>query len=82
MKIILSQTAPWNPRLRNGYRDRYTEAGGRYFKIHAEYLGGVWFIEEIDKDGESLWQNYSDLALRLSEARQKIEAEVNRAASE
>jgi hypothetical protein len=77
--IKLSQTAPWNPRLINGYKDRYTEAGGRYFKVHAEYIGGIWYIEEIDKDGESLWQNYSDLAFTLAEARQKIAAEAGTA---
>jgi hypothetical protein len=92
MSIRLSQTAPWNPRLRNSYRDRYTEVGGRYFKVSADSLESLWTVEEVDFDGETLWDtpdgayDYrrdgdADLkflkhAFRLSDARELIEQEV------
>lgn len=50
--IRLSQTAPWNPELTNPYRTRYAEHGGRYFRAESHYLGGHWFVWEIDRDGE------------------------------
>jgi hypothetical protein len=52
--IRLSQTAPWNSKLRNTYRTRYAQHAGRYFRIYAEYLNSGWYVEEIDTDGERI----------------------------
>lgn len=52
--IRLSQTASWNPELRNPYRTRYAEVAGRYFRIEATSLDAMWWVEEIDADGETL----------------------------
>jgi hypothetical protein len=78
MSVVLSKIAPWNPRLRNTYRERYAEAGGRYFKVSAEWLDSPWWVEEIDFDGEPVREPSGDfrflkLALRLSDARALIE---------
>ena len=93
MTVRLSQVAPWNPRLRNGYRDRFTEVAGRYFMVSADSLDSMWTVAEVDFDGEPLWDTpdgkfdysrYPDanltflhFAARLSEAREQIEEETS-----
>lgn len=52
--IRLSQTAPWNARLGNPYRTRWTQAGDRYFRVSAEHLTDLWTIEEVDTEGHPL----------------------------
>jgi hypothetical protein len=52
--IRLSKVAPWNRDLRNSYRDRFTIVGGRRFRVFAESLDGLWFIEEVEEDGEPI----------------------------
>jgi hypothetical protein len=87
--VRLSQTAPWattqeinlNSRLRNTYRDRFAYVAGRRFKLSAEYLYSPWWIEEVDHDGEPLWNEedgfkFGRWAFRLSEAREIIALEV------
>ena len=92
MSIRLSKTAPWNPNLWNSYRDRYAEVDGRYFKVSADSLDSLWAVEEIDADGETLWDTpdgkydhrrhgeidlkFFRWAIRLSEARELIERET------
>lgn len=92
MTIRLSKIAPWNSGLRNGYRDRFAEVDGRYFKVSAESLDSLWAVEEVDADGETLWDTpdgkydykrhgeidlkFFAWAMRLSEARELIERET------
>lgn len=52
--VTLHKTAPWNPRLRNGYRERYATAHGRFYKVYAEWLNAPWWVEQIDADGETI----------------------------
>lgn len=93
MSIRLHKTAPWNSRLINSYRDRYTQVDGRYFKVSADSLDSMWGVEEISADGETLWDTLDgkydyrrhgeiDLkffrwAFRLSDARKLIEEETS-----
>lgn len=72
--IVLSQTASWNPKLMNPYRTRWATAAGRYFEVRAEYLGGVWFINEVTADGEWIPEGFGAVAFTLAEAREKIAA--------
>lgn len=73
--IRLSQTAPWNPALKNPYRTRYAEYGGRYFRVAAEDLRAPWFVEEINQDGRVL--RYLDgVAMNLAQARSIIAADM------
>lgn len=77
MKITLTQTASWNPKLTNPYRTRYTTAGGRYFDVVAENLNGVWYIHEIDADGQWLGpDSFGAIAFTLAEARTLIAREL------
>lgn len=71
--IRFSQTAPWNSRLTNPYRTRYTEVGGRYFRVEADRLEAPWFVWEIDADGD-LVEGRPSVALcwNLTIARQAI----------
>lgn len=71
--IRLSKVAPWNPALINGYRDRYATAGGRYFKVSAEYLYTPWFVSEIDADGNYIDTPEGGVCFTLAEARTFIE---------
>lgn len=73
---VLSQTAPWNPALVNGYRTRYTEVGGRFFKVSAEFLYTPWYVEEITRDGEWMPDGFSVIVFTLAEAREKIAGAV------
>jgi len=85
--IRLSQVAPWNATLGNGYRTRWTLVAGRRFKVYAETLNGVWFVEEVDEDGECLhagnghdaadWTGSLGIAFNLTQARELIAATVN-----
>jgi hypothetical protein len=84
-EIVLRKVAPWNSALRNTYRERYTEVGGRYFKVSADGLDTLWDVTEIDADGGLLFHkegtdlvldSWSDFAFTLAEAREKIAAEV------
>lgn len=83
--IVLSQRAPWNDRLGNPYRTRWTQVGDRRFRIASDCLDGLWMIDEVDHDGEPLghldrtgsewkWipEGLATFAFRLSEARDKI----------
>lgn len=47
-EIRLHRIAPWDRSLR-GRGNRYAQIGGRLF--HAERVGGVWSIWEIDRSG-------------------------------
>lgn len=53
--VTFSQTAPWsdgtNRLLRNGYRSRFTQVGQRYFKVSAQHLNDMWYVEQINADG-------------------------------
>lgn len=79
-RVVLHQTAPWNPRLRNGYRERYAQVGGRYFKVSADGLRSWWWCEEIDADGQPLVRRpayklvWGDWARNLDEARGLVAA--------
>lgn len=67
--VTLHQVAPWNDRLRNPYRTRFAEAGGRYFRVEADLLNAPWFVYEIDQS--------NDLHLQISdEARYPLVAMV------
>lgn len=94
MKVQLSQKAPWNFRLGNPYRTRWTEVNGRFFKVSADHLNAIWEIEEVDYNGNALVlrrpqkgedltdpKNYefgwSDYALTLAQAREKIAEEAS-----
>jgi hypothetical protein len=80
--IRLSQVAPWNSGLRNPYRTRWAQVGDRMFKVYADCLDGVWFVEEVDHDGEQLhhgrglapedWYGSLGFAFTLTEARKMI----------
>ena len=72
--IRLSQTAPWNPALKNQYRTRYAEVDGHYFRVAAEDLNGLWFVDEISQDGRSL--RSLPFALNLDQARSIIAADM------
>ena len=74
--IRLTQTAPWNPALKNYYRTRYAEAGGRYFRVAAEDLNGLWFVEEINQDGQVIGDAGGGIAMNLDEARSIIATAV------
>lgn len=50
----LSKIAPWNSDLRNPYRTRYAEHGGRYFRVQADHLRATWDLEEIDRAGNAI----------------------------
>lgn len=77
MKITLTQTASWNPKLTNPYRTRYTTAAGRYFEVRADSLDSVWFIHEIAEDGEWLGSDsFGAIAFTLAEARTLIAQEL------
>ncbi len=71
----LSQTAPWNRQLTNPYRTRYTEHGGRYFRIAARWLDGPWFVWEIRADGTDI--GLVAAASNLPQARQAITMHVD-----
>jgi len=76
-RITLCRTAPWNPALRNSYRDRFAEHAGRFWKVSADSLDSMWWVEEIDRDGQpfmagSEYVSPCGWALRLSEARDLI----------
>lgn len=72
--IRLSKVAPWNADLRNTYRQRYTQVGGRYFKLEADHLDAPWFVYEINADG-TLVDGRASIALcfNLTAARQAIQ---------
>lgn len=85
MSIVLSQRAPWNSRLGNPYRTRWTQVGDRRFKVSSDCLDGLWMVDEVDQDGEALghldragsewkWiaEGLSTYAFTLREARAKI----------
>jgi hypothetical protein len=72
--IRLSQTAPWNPALRNPYRTRYAEQAGRYFTVRADYLTAPWFVWEIDRDGTDVGPVGGGVAMNLTQARAMIAA--------
>lgn len=77
--IHLSQTAPWNSRLTNPYRTRFTEHGGRYFRAESYNLSGFWFVWEIDRDGETLGDPKTAIvamALNLPQVRLAVELRV------
>lgn len=57
--IRLSQTAPWNSALRNGYRERFAQVGERKFMISASSLNSGWTVEEVDDKGGTLWDSPS-----------------------
>lgn len=78
--IRLSQTAAWNPALRNPYRTRYTEQAGRYFRVASEDLNGPWWVEEIHQDGRVIGYVGNGIAMNLTQARDLIAAEVGPAA--
>jgi hypothetical protein len=84
--VVLSQIAPWNPRLGNPYRTRWAQVGDRRFKVSSDSLDGLWMVDEVDEDGEPLgyldrtgsdWKwvsgGLSTFAFTLREARSKIE---------
>lgn len=73
--IRLSQTAPWNTALKNPYRTRYAEAGGRYFRVAAEDLKAPWFVDEIRHDGTTI-RGLDGIAMNLDQARSMIAAEM------
>jgi hypothetical protein len=75
--IRLSQTAPWNPALRNPYRTRYTEQAGRYFRVAAEDLTAPWFVEEIHQDGRVMGYVGNGIAMNLTQARTMIAAALS-----
>lgn len=52
--VVLRQTASWNASLTNGYRTRWTEAGGRFFRISAAHLDALWDVEEVTEDGRPI----------------------------
>lgn len=81
--VTLSQRAPWNARLGNPYRTRWAQVGDRRFRVAADSLDAIWFVDEVDEDGEPIgavvdgkWVpgGLSTFAFRLSEARDKIAA--------
>lgn len=72
--VRLSQTAPWNGALRNPYRTRYTEYRGRYFRVAAEDLNGLWFVDEISHDGRTI--RSLPFAMNLDQARSIIAADM------
>ncbi len=78
--IRLSQIAPWNRRLRNPYRTRYTQHDGRYFKVEADRLDAPWFVWEITADGEPINDSWDDAfvarAWNLPAVRRAIELRV------
>jgi len=83
--VRLSQTAPWNARLRNPYRTRYAQHGGRYFEVRADSLNDVWSVWEIDHDGVILNRDpasFVALTFTLAQARQAIALRVAGAAEE
>lgn len=65
--IHLHQVAPWNSRLRNPYRTRYAQHGGRYFRVEANNLRDLWSVYEINDQGEEL--NLVDFTWNLAQAR-------------
>lgn len=74
--IRLSQVAPWNSAIKNPYRTRYTQAGGRYFQVRAEDLNSVWWVEEVHHDGRLMGYVGDGIALNLDQARTMIAAAV------
>lgn len=76
-QIVLRKTARWNPALRNRYRERYAEHGGRYWKVSADSLDSMWWVEEVGYDGEAFFNGYEHVspcgwAFNLSAARHLI----------
>lgn len=76
MSIVLSQTAPWNKRLGNPYRTRWAQVGDRRYKVSAQFLYGMWSVDEVDEHGEWLGTKAAVVAqcFNLDEARAAIEA--------
>ena len=76
-KIVLTQTASWNPSLTNPYRVRYATAEGRYFMVRSDNLHAPWLVDEITEAGEYI-KPVGDVgvAFRLSDARKMIEEAV------
>lgn len=75
--VKLSQIASWNPALTNPYRTRWATAGGRYFEVEAKELRGVWYIHEVDTDGQWLGPDaFGAIAFTLAEARTLIDNET------
>lgn len=81
--VTLHKTAPWNPRLRNGYRDRYATANGRFYKVYAEWLNAPWWVTQIDADGVEIVSDTYEVvfllqASTLADARAIIAADAAR----
>lgn len=77
MSVTLHQIAPWNDRLRNPYRTRWAQVGDHRYKVSAEWLNGMWTVEQVNEDGD--WMPYGAeatvaMVFNLDEARAAIEA--------
>lgn len=71
-KVVLSQTASWNPRLTNPYRTRWATCGGRFFEVKADRMDGIWCINEVTSEGEWIPEGFGAIAFTLAEARNLI----------
>lgn len=74
MTIRLSKTAPWNTRLGNPYRTRYAQVGDMKFRISADDLTQIWWVEHVDHDGNFIDDDKSRIAWGLTQAREIIES--------
>jgi hypothetical protein len=88
--ITLHKVAPWNPALRNTYRERFTQVGTRMFMVRSGSLNGFWHVEEVNADGDHHirpegWKygqdmptaGPSDIVQNLHQARASIAAMVD-----
>jgi hypothetical protein len=73
MKIRLSKTAPWNKYLGNPYRTRYAQVGDMKFRISADDMTQIWWVEHVDHDGNFIDDDKSRIAWGLDQARKIIE---------
>lgn len=73
MTIRFSQKAPWNERLGNPYRTRYAQVGEMKFRISADDLTNIWYVEHIDDNGNFIDDDKSRIARGLGQARKIIE---------
>jgi hypothetical protein len=75
-RVVLSQTASWNPALTNPYRTRWATVGKRYFKIESHRMRDLWLVNEVTADGEWVPGGFGAVAFTLTQAREQITKET------
>lgn len=76
--IHLHKVAPWNPKLRNSYRERFAQVGDRYFRVESGRMDAPWLVFEIDASGDLVDDRPSvALCFNLPAARQAIQDRVD-----